>query len=185
MNTAGVLHESCLRRFDRQPLAATLLFAQAAVCAAVDRAGPRPWPRGRLGRGRSCSSSTLRGMLANVPRCPPERRTAHNAGSGSNAVVSLSVAVAIGLALTSGMGAAIGVFGVWAMAAASPAGGGDTALADVRWPVGDDPEWRSIRPGGRILREAGDSRRPLDVSSVTPYVASVPATSGSRRLGSR
>lgn len=110
--------------------------------------------------------------LANVLDARQSGGLRHNAGQRLNAVVSLGVAVAIGLALTSGMGAAIGVFGVWAMAA----GLFQLAVAVRRWRTSAG-QWamilsgaQSALAGGFFVKQAADGV-PLEVSSVTPYVA--------------
>lgn len=96
----------------------------------------------------------------------------HNPAQRLNAVVSLGVAVAIGLALIFGPGAAIGVFGVWALAA----GLFQLVVAVRRWRTSAG-QWamilsgaQSALAGGFFVKQATDGV-PLDVSSVTPYVA--------------
>lgn len=110
--------------------------------------------------------------LANVLDARRSGGLRHNAAQRLNAVVSLGVAVAIGLALTFGMDAAIGVFGVWAMAA----GLFQLIVAIRRWRTSAG-QWamilsgaQSALAGGFFLKQAIDAV-PLDVSSVTPYVA--------------
>jgi len=110
--------------------------------------------------------------LANVLDARQSGGLRHNPAQRLNAVVSLGVAVAIGLALIFGPGAAIGVFGVWALAA----GLFQLVVAVRRWRT-TAGQWamilsgaQSALAGGFFVKQATDGV-PLDVSSVTPYVA--------------
>ncbi|APQ11917.1 hypothetical protein BJP27_10525 [Pseudomonas oryzihabitans] len=96
----------------------------------------------------------------------------NNAAQRTNGFVSLGVALAIGLALAFGTRAAIGVFGLWAMAA----GLFQLAAAVQRWKTSGG-QWamvlsgaQSALAGGFFVKQATDGVA-LDASVVAPYAA--------------